>query len=101
MDVDLLVNRAEPHTNLLCQLLSLYITCYLYYTPNYPFLLLPETGHVSLALSGGSDYFPNKQNFCLITMPPKRSKRIAQKSGQADQPPAAALTPEEIFVALA
>ena len=32
-------------------------------------------------------------------MPPKRSKRIAQKFGQADQQPVAALTPEEIFVA--
>ena len=34
-------------------------------------------------------------------MPLKRSKRIAQKSGQADQQPAAALTPEEILVVLA
>ena len=34
-------------------------------------------------------------------MLPKRSKKIAQKSGQADQQPAAALTPEEISVALA
>ena len=34
-------------------------------------------------------------------MPPKRSKRIAEKSGQADQQPAAALTPEEISAALA
>ena len=34
-------------------------------------------------------------------MPPKRSKRIAEKSDQADQPPTTALTPEEISMALA
>ena len=34
-------------------------------------------------------------------MPPKRSKRITEKSGQAEPQPAAALTPEEITAALA
>ena len=34
-------------------------------------------------------------------MPLKKIKRIAQTVGQADQPVAAALTPEEISVALA
>ena len=34
-------------------------------------------------------------------MPPKRSKRIAEKSDQANQQSAAALTPEEISTALA
>ena len=34
-------------------------------------------------------------------MSPKRSKRIAQKAGQANQPPAVALTLEEISVPIA
>ena len=94
MDVGLLFNGAEPHTN------PLFKPAYRIHTRHSSLILLPlKLGIISLAPSVGTDCFLKNQNSCLITMPLKRSKRIAEKSSQAD-PPAGLMTPEDIAAAL-